>query len=36
MRDNGAAYLIYNEGHGKHSLNNFPNARAVYKQEFGT
>jgi hypothetical protein len=35
MRYHGAAHHIYNEGNSKHSLNQFPNAQAVYKQEFG-
>ena len=34
MRDHAAAYHVYNEGHGDHSLNNYPNAKAAYREEF--
>jgi len=33
---NPVAYQVYNEGHFKHSLNNYPNSKAAYKEEFQT
>jgi hypothetical protein len=36
FRSNPVAYQVYNEGHPKHSLNNYPRSKAAYKEEFQT